>query len=235
MLRKVEIVVVHHTNTPSDILFSELKAQYIKQGTLPYHGIIDHAGRFHRLVGLNTILKTPCTRNETSWHVAYTGNGSISNVHYEVLKRMEEFEKRVDETLEYPTILYPINPMQQLTLRTKIAELNDLFGAVSIIGADQLRGEKGSPGFRVRSWFKEYVPHTPDEEVVNQIYSDVFLEFNPQSQNWKEEMDIWEQDLTDDEEAYRCAGMSKETFDRAVHEPDADRDQVDEEDELYVD
>ncbi|MFN8714174.1 MAG: N-acetylmuramoyl-L-alanine amidase [Bacteroidota bacterium] len=235
MLRKIEIVVLHHTATRSDVSFLELRDQYIKAGHIPYHGIIDHYGNYHRLVGLNTVLDTPCTRNETSWHIAYTGNGSVNNVHYEMLRQVEKYEQYLEDKINYPTLLYPINPMQQFTLRNKIAEMNDIFGAVSIIGADQLGAPKGNPGFRVRNWYKEYTPLSHDQDYIRQLYTDVYAQECFSNPSWKKDIDIWHKEIMDDEQAYRMAGRNQRYLDSLAHESDTDDDPSDGEDGVCLD
>ncbi len=220
MLRQIDYIVVHHTATASNESFVSLREKYRSEGRIPFHGVIDYYGNFHRLVGINTILDINCKYNDRCFHVAYIGNGAINNVHYQLLRRIEIYENAIEQEVEYPTLLYPINPMQQLCLRKKIAEIKGSFRNAEVIGIDKLSDQKYNPGFGVKTWLKEFTDGLVDEAYISQTFQEVFYEEEAKrNMQHSPAEEVWMFDETSDEQAYQQAEESEKLLNSLlIHE-----------------
>lgn len=217
MLRQIDYIAVHHTGTAFNANFKDLRNEYLRQGKIPFHGVIDFSGKFHRLVGMNTTLDVDCMFNERCFHIAYIGNGSINNVHYQLLRRIEVFENAIGQEIKYPTLLYPINPMQQYALRLKIAELRGMFPKVKVRGIDKLSGQKNNPGFGVNTWLKEFEAGVIDEHYINLNFQDVFFEEEQRKIKQNGGKEVWMFDETSDEQAYRQAAENQRVLENLLN------------------
>lgn len=176
MIRDIKYVVVHHTATHPKMPFEQLRKIYADKGIVPFHGVIDFYGNYHRLVGMNTTLDVDCNENEHCFHVAYMGDGRITRLTYDTLAYIEQLENAIQQEVDYPTLLSAINPMQQRCLSEKFAELKETFPYVGLRGYNTMGGEKNNPGFDVRTWRREFKVKSYDEGYVHSLFTDLAVE-----------------------------------------------------------